>query len=75
MARRFTAETGFGFSEWRQRARNLHAIEQLAEGLAVTTIALDLGYDNVRAFIAMFRRTMGVTPGRYIRSQTKAASN
>jgi len=24
-----------------------------------------LGYDNVSAFIAMFRRSFGVTPGRY----------
>jgi AraC-like DNA-binding protein len=31
----------------------------------VTTVALELGYDNVSAFIAMFRRTFGVTPGRY----------
>ncbi|WP_260600194.1 AraC family transcriptional regulator [Sphingomonas endolithica] len=69
LARRFTVETGFGFSEWRQRARALRSIEMLAEGLPVTTIAMDLGYDNVSAFIAMFRRTMGVTPGRYSRSQ------
>jgi AraC-like DNA-binding protein len=37
----------------------------LATGQPVTTIALDLGYDNVSAFIAMFKRVMGVTPGRY----------
>ncbi len=65
LSRRFSAETGFSFTTWRQRARALHAIERLARGDAVTTIALDLGYDNVSAFIAMFRRTMGVTPGRY----------
>jgi len=69
MARRLATETGFGFSEWRQRARVLRAIELLAEGQAVTTIAIDLGYDNVSAFIAMFRRLMGTTPGRYIRPQ------
>jgi AraC-like DNA-binding protein len=65
LARRLAAETGFGLAEWRA----LHAIEMLADGPAVTTIAIDLGYDNVSAFIAMFRRTMGVTPGRCIRSQ------
>ncbi|WP_430507282.1 helix-turn-helix domain-containing protein, partial [Burkholderia sp. BCCCDS15] len=32
----------------------------------VTTIALDLGYDNVSAFIDMFRRALGTTPGRYM---------
>nr|WP_257218052.1 helix-turn-helix transcriptional regulator [Janthinobacterium sp. BJB304] len=65
LARRFTAETGFTPSAWRQRARILRALERLAAGQPVTTIALDLGYDNVSAFIAMFKRVMGVTPGRY----------
>jgi AraC-like DNA-binding protein len=72
LARRFSSETGFSFTEWRQRARALRSIELLAEGLAVTTIAIDLGYKNVSAFIAMFRRTMGVTPGRYVRSKLRA---
>lgn len=65
LARRFTIETGFTPSAWRQRARTLRALELLATGQPVTTIALDLGYDNVSAFIAMFKRVMGVTPGRY----------
>jgi AraC-like DNA-binding protein len=72
LARRFTAETGFGFSEWRQRARALRGIELLAGGSQVTTIAIDLGYDNVSAFIAMFRRAIGITPGRYVRLQAQA---
>ncbi|WP_413774602.1 AraC family transcriptional regulator [Janthinobacterium sp. GMG2] len=65
LARRFTLETGFTPSAWRQRARILRALELLAAGRPVTTIALDLGYDNVSAFIAMFKRVMGGTPGRY----------
>jgi AraC-like DNA-binding protein len=65
LARRFTAETGFTPSAWRQRARILRALELLAAGQPVTTIALDLGYDTVSAFIAMFKRVMGVTPGKY----------
>ncbi|CAN7379745.1 AraC family transcriptional regulator [Caballeronia sp. LjRoot31] len=65
LTRRFIDETGFSFSEWRQRARLMRALEMLASGTAVTTIALDLGYENVSAFIAMFRRTFGVTPTQY----------
>lgn len=65
LSRRFTAETGFGFGQWRQRARLLRALEQLARGEAVTRIALDLGYDTPSAFIAMFQRQLGTTPGRY----------
>ena len=65
LTRRFTAETGFSFTAWRQRLRLLRALELLAAGKPVTAIALDLGYDNVSAFIALFRKTFGVTPGRY----------
>lgn len=65
LSRRFVAETGFSFTEWRQRVRLLRALELLAAGRPVTAIALDLGYDNVSAFIALFRRVFGVTPGRY----------
>ncbi|MDV5357558.1 AraC family transcriptional regulator [Enterobacter asburiae] len=65
LSRRFSAETGFSFSEWRQRVRLLRALELLAAGKPVTAIALELGYDNVSAFIALFSRVFGTTPGRY----------
>lgn len=65
LTRRFVAETGFSFTEWRQRVRLLRGLELLAAGKPVTAIALDLGYDNVSAFIALFRRTFGMTPGQY----------
>lgn len=65
LTRRFVTETGFSFTEWRQRVRLLRALELLAAGMSVTTIALDLGYENVSAFISLFRRSFGVTPGRY----------
>lgn len=65
LSRRFAAETGMSFAQWRQQARVLRALERLAAGAPVTTLALELGYDNVSAFIEMFRRTLGVTPGRY----------
>lgn len=65
LSRRFSAETGFSFSEWRQRVRLLRALELLAAGKPVTAIALELGYDNVSAFIALFSQVFGTTPGRY----------
>lgn len=65
LTRRFVAETGFTFTEWRQRVRLLKALELLAAGRPVTAVALDLGYDNASAFIALFKRLFGVTPGRY----------
>jgi AraC-like DNA-binding protein len=65
LARLFTRETGMGFRGWRQQVRLLRALERLAAGEAVTTVALDLGYDSPSAFVAMFRRALGTTPGRY----------
>jgi AraC-like DNA-binding protein len=70
LSRRFVTETGFTFTAWRQRARLLRSLELLAEGTPVTTIALELGYANVSAFIALFRRTLGVTPSQYTVSPT-----
>ena len=40
----------------------IRALEMLADGHAVTSIAFDLGYSSVSGFIALFRRTFGVTP-------------
>lgn len=66
LSRRFVAETGLTFTAWRQRARLLRALELLAAGEPVTAVALDLGYDTASAFIALFRRSFGTTPGRYV---------
>jgi AraC-like DNA-binding protein len=63
--RLFRDETGMTFGRWRQQLRLLHALRLLAAGDAVTTVALDVGYDSPSAFIAMFRRSLGTTPNRY----------
>jgi len=70
LARLFLRETGLTFGQWRQQARLLAALALLAEGTAVTTVALDLGYDSQSAFIAMFKKALGVTPGRYFAGET-----
>ncbi|PMS16923.1 AraC family transcriptional regulator [Trinickia dabaoshanensis] len=69
MSRRFIAQTGLTFGRWRQQARMLAALERVAEGAPVTRIALELGYENVSAFIEVFRSTFGATPGRYMAQQ------
>jgi Helix-turn-helix domain len=43
------------------------SVELLAEGHSVTTIALDLGYSSISAFIALFKRAFGLTPTQYLR--------
>jgi AraC-like DNA-binding protein len=65
--RRFPMETGYSLGAWRQRARLLRGLELLAEGRSVTTVALELGYCNISAFIALFKRAFGVTPTQYMR--------
>jgi AraC-like DNA-binding protein len=65
LARRFLAETGLTFRAWRQQLRLLAGLERLAHGDSVTTVALDLGYETPSAFVAMFRRALGTSPGRY----------
>jgi AraC-like DNA-binding protein len=65
--RRFPLETGYSLGTWRQRARLLRGLELLAEGRSVTTVALELGYSNISAFIALFKRTFGATPTQYMR--------
>lgn len=67
LARLFMRETGMPFREWRQKLRLLHALEKLANNRPVTEVALDLGYDTPSAFISMFRKAMGKTPGTYFR--------
>lgn len=72
LTRRFVTETGLSFTDWRQRARLMRAVELLAAGHAVTAVALELGYDSLSAFIAMFRREMGVAPGGFAAAHAAA---
>jgi AraC-like DNA-binding protein/quercetin dioxygenase-like cupin family protein len=65
LARLFLAETGMSFRHWRQQVRLLEALRRLASREPVTTVALDLGYDSPSAFISMFKRALGLTPGQY----------
>lgn len=65
LARLFPRQTGMNFAQWRQQARLLEALRRLALRQPVTTVALDLGYDSPSAFIAIFKKAMGATPGKY----------
>jgi AraC-like DNA-binding protein len=74
LARLFRRETGMTFGAWRQRLRLLSAVSRLAEGQSVTSVAYDLGYESPSAFVAMFRRELGASPGRYLRAARKDAA-
>ena len=63
--RRFSAETGMNFVNWRQLARVMQAMEWLAAGKPGGWIALSCGYSSVSAFIEVFRTWTGKTPGQW----------
>jgi AraC-like DNA-binding protein len=65
LARRFQSETGLSFGAWRQQARVLEAMGRLGGGAPVTQVALDLGYESVSAFSAMFHRATGTSPSQF----------
>jgi AraC-like DNA-binding protein/quercetin dioxygenase-like cupin family protein len=65
--RLFARETGMTFGQWRQQARLLMALEQLATGAKVVDVALNLGYDSPSAFATMFKRQFGQTPSTFFR--------
>jgi len=72
--RLFHSETQMTFGKWRQQLRLLHALRLLAEGSKITQVALESGYSTPSAFISMFRKTLGTTPGRYFRIPLQSAS-
>ncbi|MBI4045544.1 MAG: helix-turn-helix transcriptional regulator [Devosia nanyangense] len=63
--RAFRRETGLSLSTWRQQACLFTALPRLADGEAVTSVALDLGYESVAAFTTMFKRMLGAPPRGY----------
>ncbi|MGY6270570.1 AraC family transcriptional regulator [Achromobacter denitrificans] len=67
LARRFEKETGLAFREWRRHLRLFRAIEWLASGKSITSVALDLGYNSTSAFTYMFREAMGKSPSEWQR--------
>jgi AraC-like DNA-binding protein len=65
LARRCARDLGMSLIEWRQRLRVVRALPLLEAGQKVEAIAFDLGYGSASAFIAMFKRLMGVTPDEF----------
>ena len=63
--RLFRQETHLSLGKWRQQLRLMRSLQLLAAGEKITHAALEAGYSTPSAFIAMFRKTLGTTPGRY----------
>ncbi|WP_369360679.1 helix-turn-helix transcriptional regulator [Streptomyces sp. cg2] len=65
LSRLFQAELGMTFSQWRTQLRLYHALVLLAEDMPVTTVAHLCGWASASAFIDVFRRAFGHTPGSF----------
>ena len=65
LARRFQADTGLSFTGWRQQLRLTSALQRLAAGEPVTSVALALGYRTPSSFTTMFKKALGVPPSAY----------
>ncbi|WP_202511531.1 AraC family transcriptional regulator [Streptomyces sp. SID3343] len=66
LTRVFTADTGMSFVQWRIQTRMRAALTYLAAGLPVSVVGRRVGYDSPSAFVAVFRRVTGRTPGHYV---------
>lgn len=66
LARLVVKETGLSFRRWRHQLQLILALRLLIEGHSVQHIAQALGYDSTTAFITMFKKGLGQTPGRYL---------
>jgi AraC-like DNA-binding protein/quercetin dioxygenase-like cupin family protein len=65
LSRRFRNEVGMTFPQWRTQLRLHAALVLLAENTPVTTVAHRCGWASASAFIDVFRRTFGHTPGTH----------
>jgi AraC-like DNA-binding protein len=68
LSRLFRNETGLSFARWRTQVRVRSAIQMLAAGTIVDSVARHVGYRQTSAFIAAFRRVTGQTPGTYLQA-------
>ncbi len=67
--RHFEHDVGLSFGQWKRAVIVHHAVARLAEGVSVGGIAHEAGYDNVSAFIAMFKASCGCSPRAFHRSR------
>ena len=66
LRRRFQADIGMSWDDYRRRARLLSAVEQIATTqLPINRIAMELGYENQSAFAKAFRALLGVNPSTF----------
>ena len=66
VTRIFPQETGLTLKAWRQRARIVRAMEQLARGDSSSKVAHDTGFASTAAFSSAFRQVTAMTPTAFM---------
>ena len=64
-ARLFTRETGLAPHAWRNQMRVNRALDALRAGVPVTDVAAASGFTDQSHFTRHFKKTFGVSPGRW----------
>lgn len=65
LTRLFRSDIGMTYPQWRTQLRLYRALQLLAEDTPVTTVAHRTGWSSTSAFIDVYRRAFGHTPGAY----------
>jgi AraC-like DNA-binding protein len=66
LQRVFRREVGTDFESWRRQARVLKAVELLVSGRTIKEVSFAVGYRQPTTFVAMFRRSLGLTPNVWV---------
>jgi len=66
VARLFRDELNTSFAQWRQQVLLAKAVSLAAKKRPMSHIAAELGYASASAFSAMVRRSVGVSPTRFL---------
>lgn len=73
LSRLLLQEIGMSFGRWRHQLHVILAVQRIASGESVKTVALELGYENASSFVNMFRKTLGKPPVRYLAEHRETA--
>ena len=74
LARLFSSELKMSFGAWRQQLRLARALDLIGRGRPVGEVSAELGYASQAAFSAMFKRTFGMPPGRFMQEREARAA-
>jgi AraC-like DNA-binding protein len=72
--RLFKHDTQMTLGRWRQQLRLIHSLRLLAQGMKVSSVALDTGYSSSSSFISMFKSLVGMTPRLYFQETFQSRS-